>query len=262
MYEHAKKVLRKNATLPVDSKGYVAWPQDNLIPGVELGQFEQDLRSGAGQELRMKFCAVHSSAALVVNTFAPFKNRPGDLVLLGQSGFGPPTFEKTLETGLGGTLPTLDVFLQKGTEVIAIESKFLEYFAPKQGEFSTSYTRDALAWAEDCWWRVREDAPKGSKQNLDVAQLLKHYFGLIRLLHKGEATSATLLYLFWEPVNAADLAICRQHRTEIKGLTGQVAGSVVVFKCMSYHELWEEWSRVPALVQHVQNLKTRYEVRL
>jgi hypothetical protein len=262
MYEHAKKVLRKNMKSPVDRNGYVPWPQENLIPGVKLDQFEQDLREGAGQELRMKFCAVHSSAALVVNTFAPFKNRPEDLVLQGQSGFSRPTFEKTLETGLGGTPPTLDVFLQKDNEVIGVESKFLEYFTPKQAEFSDSYDPKNLPWAEDYWWQVLEDARKAGKRNLDVAQLVKHYFGLSRLLHRGEATSATLLYLFWEPINASDLAVCRQHRSEIEELANQVANSRVAFKWMSYPELWQEWNTVPALTEHTENLKRRYEVSL
>ena len=238
------------------------WPQENLIPGIELNQFEQDLRRGAGHELRMKFCAVHSSSALAVNTFALFKDRPQDLVLLGQSGFGPPSFEKELGTGLHGTPPTLDVFLQKGTEVVAIESKFLEYFTPTQAEFADSYTRAALPWAEDCWWNVLEDAKQTGQRNLDVAQLVKHYLGLSRLLRDNKLTSTTLLYLFWEPVNATDLAICRQHRTEIEDLAKRVADSVVTFKGVSYPDLWEEWSGLSALVPHVQNLKARYEVRL
>jgi len=262
MYEHAKAVLRKNVKSPVDSRGYVSWPQDNLVPGVELDQFEQDLREGAGNELRMKFCAVHSSSALAVNTFAPFKNRPGDLVLLGQSGFGLPTFEKTLEIGLGGTPPTLDVFLQNGTEVVAIESKFLEYFNPKQAEFTDRYTPSALPWAEDCWWGVLEDAPKAGKRNLDVAQLVKHYLGLSRLLHDRNATSATLLYLFWEPVNASDLAVCHQHRIEIQELARRVSDSRIKFRWISYPELWQEWIEIPALAEHAGNLMARYEVHL
>jgi hypothetical protein len=106
-------------------------PEDNLLPGVRLEQFEQDLRRGAGNDLRMKFCAVHSSCALVVNTIAPFKDRPGDLVLLGQSGFEPPIFEKELPTGLRGTPPTLDVFLRRGSEVIAIESSLTDALQAK-----------------------------------------------------------------------------------------------------------------------------------
>ena len=82
-------------------------------------------------------------------------------------------------------MATLDVFLRKGTEIVGIESKFLEYFTPKLAEFATCYTRTALPW-EECWWSVREEAPKADKRNLDVAQLVKHYLGLSRLFNKEE----------------------------------------------------------------------------
>jgi hypothetical protein len=69
----AKLALCKRFGGVADRQGYVDWPQGNLIPGVRLDQFEADLRRGDGNELRMKFCALHSSAALAVNCFAPFK---------------------------------------------------------------------------------------------------------------------------------------------------------------------------------------------
>lgn len=71
----AQRALRQQFAGASDTKGYVRSPVDNLVPGVRLEQFEDDLRKGAGDELRMKFCALHSSAALAVNTFAPFKVR-------------------------------------------------------------------------------------------------------------------------------------------------------------------------------------------
>src|SRR5439155_17711421 len=137
----------------------------------------------------------HSSCALAINSFAPFKNRPGDLVLFGESGFGPPTFEQELSTGLPGTPPTLDVFVRRGSEAVAIESKFLEYFTPTVAEFAASYTRAALPWAEECWWRVLEDSRSAGKRHLDVAQLVKHYFGISRLLAEGDQTG-------WKPTKA------------------------------------------------------------
>jgi hypothetical protein len=55
--------------------------------------FESELNAGSGDELRNKFRAVHSSAALVVNTFAPFKKDPATLTLCGVQGFRSITFE-------------------------------------------------------------------------------------------------------------------------------------------------------------------------
>jgi hypothetical protein len=263
----AKSVLRVKAGRATDSDGYVEWPQDNLLPGVRLEQFEADLRRGAGAELRIKFCAVHSSCALAVNTFGPFKDRPRDLVLLGQSGFDPPSFEQELPTHLQGTPPTLDVFLRRGSEAVAVESKFLEYLIPKRADFSASYNRAALPWAEDCWWQVLENSKKARKRHLDVAQLVKHYLGIGRLLSDGDRTgwkptNVQLLYLFWEPENPEHIQACMQHQREIQELASAVAGSKVPFRWQSYPELWREWSEVPALVDHARNLASRYSAKL
>ena len=52
----------------VSPAGSVARIEDNLLPGVEPRHFVEDLARGDGNELESKFRAVHSSAALVVNT--------------------------------------------------------------------------------------------------------------------------------------------------------------------------------------------------
>jgi hypothetical protein len=98
----AKSALKRNfldtahKTSNVDHRGYVDWPQENLLSGVRLEQFERDLREGDGNELRMKFCAIHSSAALAVNCFAPFKDRKEDLLLLDEQGTLEIQFEKQM----------------------------------------------------------------------------------------------------------------------------------------------------------------------
>ena len=258
----ARRALRKNFPGAADSKGYVRVPDENLVAGVRLEQFEADLRRGAGDELRMKFCALHSSAALAVNTFAPFKKRPGDVVLLGSGGFTSLEFEKPLPTGLKGTPPNLDVWLEREQEVIAVESKLLEYFEPKEAKFKDKYQRTALHWTEPCWWEVLEDAKAAGKRHLDVAQLVKHYFGISNHVRKNSVGSATLLYLFWEPLNWMDVAVCRQHRAEVEELAKRVANSGVKFLWMTYPQLWEAWSAVPLLVPHAANLKARYGVSM
>ena len=78
---------------PFDSKGYLKNIAHNLLPNVKLYQFEDDLIQGSGNEFDWKFLAVHSSSALVVNTFAPFKDTPSDLKLLDVKGFKSITFE-------------------------------------------------------------------------------------------------------------------------------------------------------------------------
>jgi hypothetical protein len=57
----------------IDDDGYVAQPEENLISGLSLNDFAEDLKGAAGQELMGKFRAVHSSAALAINCFAPLR---------------------------------------------------------------------------------------------------------------------------------------------------------------------------------------------
>ena len=71
--EKAKAAMRVKFTGPKDGKGYSPSLQDNLVLGVCLEQFKDDLLQGHGNELETKFRAVHSSSALAVNCCARFK---------------------------------------------------------------------------------------------------------------------------------------------------------------------------------------------
>src|ERR1700730_6715781 len=71
----------------LDKNGYVSDASQNLIAGVSLDDCEADLLQGDGNEMMGKFRAAHSSSALAVNTFAPFKAHPDALRLAGGRGF-------------------------------------------------------------------------------------------------------------------------------------------------------------------------------
>ncbi len=103
--------------------GYVQDPRQNLVPGNRLEDFEADLSAGAGQELLGKFLAIHSSSALAVNTFGPFKRTPDRLRFPGLANASSIQFEVALPTGLRGTAPHLEVVIRSEREFIAIESK-------------------------------------------------------------------------------------------------------------------------------------------
>jgi hypothetical protein len=41
-----------------------------------------------------------------------------------------------------------------------------------------------------------------------------------------------------------------------------VLTSNISFEWTTYNELWDEWSSVPTIAEHAENLKARYTVRL
>jgi hypothetical protein len=90
-----------------------------------------------------------------------------------------------------------------------------------------------------CWKN-----PSRRGYDLDVAQLVKHYLGLIRLVVQGDQVGwrpreATLLYLFWEPLNGHEVQLCQEHRRDLEELASSVASSKINFRCLSYPELWQ-----------------------
>ncbi|QDV67933.1 hypothetical protein Poly24_16390 [Rosistilla carotiformis] len=243
--------------------GYVQSIPDNLLPEIEFRKIREELEQGAGNELNAKFLAVHSSTALVVNSFGIFKSDQCSTQFEWNGDkFAPPQFERQCRTGLGGTPPNIDVWFSASDAVVAIESKLTEYFTPKQAFFADSYTRENLPYAEDCWWTILEDSKDAGKRYLDVAQLVKHYLGLRRHMCDGGAGRIELLYVFWEPANANQLDCCVQHREEISALIDAVSGSAVTLAAISYSDLWRDWDSTPALKTHVANLRARYDVEI
>jgi hypothetical protein len=224
----AKLVLRDglakaNPGAEINALGYVADWHSNLLPGIDpslIALIEADLSAGKGNELRSKFLAAHSSSALAVNVFGPFRNDHafpvpslGELTL--------QQFERTFSAGVPGSPPHLDAWALGPRGVVAIESKCLEYFSPKTAKFAPAYQK--LDICRDTPWfaemeRLR-DSPK-DYETLDAAQLIKHGFGLIN----SAGPRSTLLYLFWEPSDASHHELFRQHRGEIERFSQRVTG--------------------------------------
>jgi hypothetical protein len=259
----AKAALLANFSGRTNTKGYTDQPQDNLLPGIDLATVEGDLRRGDGDELGTKFCAVHSSSALAVNCFAPFKVQPARLRLLGHQGATKVEFERKLPIFRHGTAPNIDVWVEFGNDVIAVEAKLLEYFTPKKAKFSDAYDRLAPPESDSYWWSAYETAKNGLEQHLDRAQLIKHYFGLTKYLQAHPMrSSATLLYIYWQPSNADEIEECREHNKEIAFFADSVAGSPIKFRSMTYTGLSDEWNMLSDLASHANSLKTRYDVHM
>lgn len=131
---------------------------DNLVEGVIPADFEADLRTGDGSELKdrysrrtgkpipAKFCAPYSSAALAVNTFGPFRHRVPLPSVAGLAGFTIVRFEHRCDNGLRTRhCPNFDLLLQADdAAVVAVESKFLETLEKKRLISSRSTTAPSV----------------------------------------------------------------------------------------------------------------------
>ena len=70
---------RSSTGIVLDGRGYTRSFTENLLSCVEVSDFEPDLAQASGDELAGKFRAAHSTSALAVNCFAPFKRNLVDL---------------------------------------------------------------------------------------------------------------------------------------------------------------------------------------
>jgi hypothetical protein len=231
----------------VDARGYIQSSELNLLQPEWMKLISKDYDQGGGRELEVKFRAVHSSAALVANHFACFKQGPSRLVILGESGINCVVLEKKLPTGLRGIPPNLDVFLENSSVCIAIESKLLEILSLKASHFSSSYNKERLPHCEPQWWDFIESSPNASEAYLDTAQLVKHYLGLIYHVKKNKIDKKPiLLYLHWNPENATEIPEYQKHDQEVKEFRNSVAGGYVEFISLIESNINNATSRIRA----------------
>ncbi|MGB5104488.1 MAG: hypothetical protein WBO04_14390 [Steroidobacteraceae bacterium] len=154
--------------------------------------------------------------------------------------------------------------------MVAVESKFLEPLRAKSAAFSTQYAGPFLGHsqqpliAEGPWGRMYQTlcSDPQTYRYLDAAQLVKHYLGLI---HSFATLERTLVYLYWEPSNATELAVYRDLRREVSDFATAVAGCRTRFVAIAYPGLWREWQQNRAqfdLSQHIERLRQRYDFSL
>jgi hypothetical protein len=126
--------------VPIGHKGYAADFRNTLLPLVGVEDFEADHDAGAGNELRTKFRAAHSSAGLAVTCFAPFCRRMSDLSLPGGADFDTLWFERKCPAGLrGGRAPNLNAVVKGPSGVVGIEPKLTDYLSMDRAAFSPAY---------------------------------------------------------------------------------------------------------------------------
>jgi hypothetical protein len=238
------------------------------VAGTKLTHIVGQIQLGDGGELKLdseghqpKLHAPHSSCALAINSFGAWLGDERFLSLGDYIGFESLTFEKKLPTGLQGKPPNLDLVAQRGSAIVAVESKCTEYLSTPAASFSLSYDR-LIPTMDSSWASVLAElrAQPDRYRVLDAAQLVKHYLGIKRTF---PSTPATLLYLYWEPSNSARYDVFGRHRSEIASFASGLRDPLVAFRAMSYTELWTDWSERAAsdwINRHVEELRGRYDV--
>lgn len=263
----------KSIGLSPDSKGYLEEEQNNLVANFDYwADIYNELYRGQGSELKpnkngvVKFRAVHSSAALCVNTFAPFKQNKDNFTFLDYSGFTEATFEKKLPTGI--STPNLDFYLENERAIIGIESKFTEVLskkAPNHDQNLEKYqNRKELAYLQDTFKDIIQQYIDCKESlYLDVAQLIKHSIGLINKAKKPESINKTpiLVYLYWQPNNWHEYDKYKTHAVEIATFKESIE-KIISFIPMSYFEFWELSKNDQNFASHIELVKKRYSISL
>ncbi len=238
-----------------------------FLPGVPAAHVRDRLSRAGGNELESgKFASAESSAALAVNTFGWFVDRPADLPTLPGLEDSSPAEQVEVEwcarfPWSGGRHPWLDAMVRTSSSLIGIESKRFEPFPDaKAAHFSAAYDRPVWGDAMERFHLLRRALTARSVvyRHLDAAQLIKHAYGLVT--QARDDRRPVLFYLFAEPGRRGDHPITaddlERHRAEIDDFAARVEGDDVAFAACSYREWLRTWRGAAA--DHAEAVVSRF----
>ncbi len=256
----------------VDDLGYAAF-EDCLVEGVDPDAIREIFATADGRPggRQPRLFGASSALMLAVNAFAPWRAGLGGLGVLDHAGFADMRFELRLPD-MGGEPEWLDVLLVAPGGLVGVVSECTGWLSGHPAEFSEARER---FWADrptDEWRRemLALRAGTSSYARLDAVRLLDRYMGLALLAEAagggtGRNIPAVLLYLYWEPLNAARFDEFDEHRADIAMFSKAVEGSEIGFAAMSYIDLWAAWGRGAApdwLAMHLARLHQHYSFRI
>jgi hypothetical protein len=274
--ECLKATLPKEAAGPLVGGTHVRRFGDNLLPGISLYQVQalrSQLEAGAGGELtpttsgKRRAHAPYSSAAFAANLFGRWLGAERHLRVGGLTGFDRPLkIERKLKIKHGGGTANLDCFLEGPAIAVGIEAKLTETLASHPPvTWKDPYHADEMAALLNGGWReVLRDSlsRRWTPQHLGLEQLVKH---ALALNSHADHREAHLVYCYWEPANADDIAELCQHREEIAELLARVDQARPHLHAVSYQALLEEWSILitpPWIAEHIGELRDRYTLSI
>ena len=233
-----------------------------FLPGVPTHHVLRRLAIAGGKEVESgKFSSLESSAALAVNSFGWFVERPNKFPALpGLDGLDSVEMVDVEFTARfpwpGGRHPWLDAVVQTQSKLIGIESKRFEPFRD-QKTVSLSSAYDRAVWGDNMrrYEKIRDQLRSGTVSfiHLDAAQLVKHAFGLVTEANRRSRVAA-LFYIFAEPASRGGRAISSddiaKHRREITEFARAVNGDDVAFHFSSYRDWISTWPHDRDLQAH------------
>lgn len=216
------------------------------------------LANAGGNEVESgKLLSPESSAALAVNTFGWFIERPEALPAFPVlADLDWPVERVDVERQMrfpwaGGRHPWLDAAVETETHLIGVESKRFEPFRDaKTGRLSAAYDRDVWGEGMGPYQALRDTLRQSDPFDfLDAVQLVKHAFGLVTEVRRT-GKQPVLLYLFAEPANLAGRPIpmgsIKAHRDEVAQFARLVSGADVRFVACSYRDWLCKWTGAAA----------------
>lgn len=242
-----------------------------FLPGVAADHVTERLRKAGGKEIESgKLASPESSAALAVNTFGWFINRPALLPPLpGLAAIGTPVRVEVEYCARfpwsGGRHPWLDALVETSSHLVGVESKRFEpYRDRKTVSLSTAYDRPVWGDRMQPFERVRDGLRSGrlAFDFLDAVQLVKHAFGLVTE-GRRRGLKPVLFYLYAEPKQLAGRALNQSafdsHRAEIATFADAVQGADVTFAASSYRTWLGDWELFGAdVAQHAALILERF----
>lgn len=252
----AEALRHARAGAAFSADGRIRRIDDLLIDGVHHEHLPDSID-------RTRLRSPQSAAALAINTFLPWQRAPDQLPLAGWTGFDAVQFEVRCPTGLRGTPPHLDFVALRGEVAVAVTVRCTEYLSRRRTAVAPSYDRLLAATPGlDPWrWQLERLRHEPNRyRHLDLGALVKFALALGRTFPERPTT---LLYLYWEPINAEEFDEFCHHRQEAAELAAAVREARVAFDAQSFDAIWRQWAshRVPAwLADHVDRLRARYSV--
>ncbi|HEX2479723.1 MAG TPA: hypothetical protein VHK45_10620 [Geminicoccaceae bacterium] len=206
-----------------------------------------------------------SAAALAVNSFLPWRGATDQLPLAGWTGFDAVQFDVRCPTGLRGTPPHLDLLALRVEVAVAVTVRCIEYLKRRKTSVAPSYDRLLAATPGLDPWRQQLDRLRAEPRryrHVDPGALIKFAVALGRTFPER---LTVLLYLFWEPLDAAGFEEFGRHRQELAELQEAVKDARVTFSAISFEAMWRDWAgrgAPPWLGDHVARLRARYCVAI